>query len=134
MEIIVPKLSTKLSCMWNKIINLENSLFPKLQEVLRLGELSRKESRLIKILDFAQIEKNISAITITNTPKDREEMARAFVAKSVYNIQTTRDLVDRLHCDRTLRLICGWRYKNDISSEAKLQHPSQKTLAKMKIL
>ncbi len=120
--------------MWNKIINLENSLFPKLQEVLRLGELSRKESRLIKILDFAQIEKNISAITITNTPKDREEMARAFVAKSVYNIQTTRDLVDRLHCDRTLRLICGWRYKNDISSEAKLQHPSQKTLAKMKIL
>jgi hypothetical protein len=119
MEVILPELSSKLSCMWNKIINLENSLFPTLQEVLRLGELSRKESRLIKILDFAQIEKNISVTTITNTLKDREEMARAFVAKSVYNLQTTIDLIDRLHCDRTLRLICGWRYKSDIPSEAK---------------
>ncbi|KIM05050.1 MAG: hypothetical protein KU28_10220 [Sulfurovum sp. PC08-66] len=70
-EVILPELSSKLSCMWNKIINLENSLFPTLQEVLRLGELSHKEGRLIKILDFAQIEKNISVITITNPPKDR---------------------------------------------------------------
>ena len=119
MENIIPKLSTNLSKMWNKILNLETILFPALKEELRLEELSTKEVKLIKILDFAEIEKNITVIKITNTPKDREEIARAFIAKSVYNLQTTRDLIDRLHIDRTLRMLCGWRYKTDIPSESK---------------
>jgi hypothetical protein len=119
MRNIVPKLSSNLSKMWNKILNLETSLFPALKEELRLEELSSKESKLIKILDFAEIEKNITIVKITNTPRDREEIARAFIAKSVYNLQTTRDLIDRLHIDRTLRMLCGWRYKTDIPSEAK---------------
>jgi hypothetical protein len=119
MSNIVPKLSSNLSKMWNKTLNLETSLFPALKEELRLEELSSKESKLIKILDFAEIEKNITIVKITNTPRDREEIARAFIAKSVYNLQTTRDLIDRLHIDRTLRMLCGWRYKTDIPSEAK---------------
>ncbi len=114
---ILPKLSTNLSKMWTKILNLENCLFPEIKE--QLGTLSTKEEKLIKILDFAQIEKNITVVTITNTPKDREEIARAMIAKSVYNMQTTRDLIDRLHSDRVLRVLCGWRYKIDIPSEAK---------------
>jgi transposase len=105
--------------MWHKVLNLEKTLFPALQEELRLEELSSKEQKLIKILDFAQIENHITVIAITNPPKDREEIARAFVAKSVYNMQTTRDLIDRLHIDRTLRILCGWRYKSDIPSESK---------------
>ena len=119
METIVPKISSSLSKMWVKILNLENSLFPALKEELRLEELSDKESKLIRILDFAKIEENITVVSITNTPKDREEIARAFIAKSVYNFQTTRDLIDRLHIDRTLRILCGWRYTNDIPSESK---------------
>jgi len=117
MENIVPNLSSNLSKMWTKIRNIENSLFPELKE--QLGVLSSKESKLIKILDFAQIENNITVVKITNTPKDREEMARAFIAKSVYNMQTTRDLIDRLKIDRTLRVLCGWRYANKIPSESK---------------
>jgi transposase len=119
MESIVSKLSSNLSKMWNKILNLEKTLFPALKEELRLEELSFKEQKLIKILDFAQIENNITVVSITNTPKDRIEIARAFIAKSVYNLQTTRDLIERLYCDRTLRIICGWRYKQDIPSESK---------------
>ncbi len=114
---ILPKLSTNLSKMWTKILNLENCLFPEIKE--QLGTLSTKEEKLIKILDFAQIEKNVTVVTITNTPKDREEIARAMIAKSVYNMQTTIDLIDRLHSDRVLRVLCGWRYKIDIPSEAK---------------
>ena len=117
METIVPNLSSNLSKMWVKIVNLENSLFPELKE--QFGVLSTKEQKLIKILDFAQIENNITVVKITNTPKDREEMARAFIAKSVYNLQTTRDLIDRLKIDRTLRVLCGWRYANTIPSESK---------------
>ena len=117
MEIIVPKLTEKLSKMWTKIVNLENSLFPELKE--QLGILSSKEQKLIKILDFAEIENNITVVKITNTPKDREEIARSFIAKSVYNMQTTRDLIDRLKIDRTLRVLCRWRYANKIPSESK---------------
>ncbi len=121
---ILPKFSFKnassgLSKMLLRIVNQENSLFPLLKEELQLEELSHKEQKLIKILDFAESEKNITVVSITNTPKDREEIARAFIAKSVYNIQTTRDLIDRLKNDRTLRILCGWRYKSDIPSESK---------------
>ena len=121
---ILPNISFKntsigISKMWNKILNLESTLFPALKEEFRVEELSHKEQKLIKILDFAQIEKNVTIVSITNTPKDREECARAFIAKSVYNIQTTRDLINRLHSDKILRVLCGWRYKSDIPSESK---------------
>jgi len=111
------KIIPSLSKMWLKIINLEQSLFPKLKE--SMGALNHKEEKLIKILDFAEIENFVSTVQITNPPKDREAMARAFIAKQVYNFQTTRDLIERLKIDRALRVICGWRYHNEIPSEAK---------------
>ena len=40
MENIVLKISSSLSKIWNKILNLEKSLFPVLKEELRLEELS----------------------------------------------------------------------------------------------
>ena len=118
MENSVPESSSSLSKMLCKVLNLEHSLFPELQESLRVEEFSTKEAKLIRVLDFAEIEKFIAITSPTNTPKYREEIARAFVAKSVYNVQTTRDVIDRLHIDRTLRVICGWRYAKDIPSEA----------------
>ncbi len=125
------KIIPSLSKMWLKVINLEQSLFPRLKE--SMGSLSPKEEKLIKILDFAEIENFVSTVQITNPPKDREEMARAFVAKQVYNFQTTRELIDRLKIDRTLRLLCGWRYENKIPSEAKFSRVfkefSQKSIA-----
>ena len=91
------KIISSLSKMWLKVINLEQSLFPELQA--SLGTLSSKEEKLIKILDFAEIEKNITVVNITNIKKYREEIARAFIAKSVYNLQTTADLIDRLRVE-----------------------------------
>ena len=126
----MPKIIPTLSKMWLKVTNLENSLFPQLQE--KLGVLSSKEHKLIKILDFAEIEKNICTTSKTNPPKDREQIARAFIAKSVYNFQTTRDLIDRLHIDRTLRILCGWRYSNEIPSESKFSR-TFKELSDLKI-
>jgi transposase len=126
------KIISSLSKIWLKVINLENTLFPQLRENLRIEEFSSKESKLVKILDFAEIEKNITVVSITNTPKDREQIARAFIAKSVYNFQTTRDLIDRLHIDRTLRILCGWKYKTDIPSESKFSRVF-KELSQMQI-
>ena len=109
---IVPTLS-KMSL---KILNFEKTLFPALQE--QLGVLSSKEKKLMRILELAQIELYISEVKITNPPKYRKEIARAFIAKAVYNLQTTRDLIDRLKVDRVLRIICGWRYVRSIPSES----------------
>jgi len=113
MKNIIPSLSK----MWLKVLNLEQSLFPQLQDTF--GSLSPKEEKLMKILDFAEIEKFVCTVQITNPPKDREEMARAFVAKSVYNFQTTRALIERLEVDKTLRMLCGWRYHTQVPSESK---------------
>ena len=109
---IVPTLS-KMSL---KILNFEKTLFPALQE--ELGVLSSKEEKLMRILELAQIELYVSEVKITNPPNHRKEIARAFIAKAVYNLQTTRDLIDRLKVDRVLRIICGWRYAYNIPSES----------------
>ena len=126
MRSIVPTLS-KMSL---KILNFEKTLFPALQE--QLGVLSYREEKLMRILELAQIEHYVSEVQITNPPKDRKEIARAFVAKSVYNLQTTRDLIDRLKVDRVLRIICGWRYARNIPSEAKFSRVA-KELAYSKV-
>jgi len=68
MGTIVPKISSSLSKMWTKVLNLEKTLFPALKEELRLKELSQKEQKFINTLDFAEIEKNITVVSITNTP------------------------------------------------------------------
>ncbi len=57
MKTIVPKIASSLSKMWNKVLTLNNSLFPALKEELRLEELSHKEQKLISILDFARLKK-----------------------------------------------------------------------------
>ncbi len=50
-------------------------------------------------------------------PQDRPAIARAFVAKMIYNLPTTRALLDRLETDIALRRICGWERKNDVPDE-----------------
>ncbi|MDQ7060691.1 MAG: hypothetical protein Q9M43_05975 [Sulfurimonas sp.] len=63
------KIISTLSKMWLKVTNLEKSLFPELQETL--GALSTKEQKLIKILDFAEVEQFIYDVHTTNIAKDR---------------------------------------------------------------
>ena len=40
------------------------------------------------------------------------------IAKSIYNMQTSRNLIDRLHSDRVLLAIYNQRYKINIPTEA----------------
>ena len=61
------KIISSLSKMWLKVKNIENSLFPELQ--LILGVFSSKEEKLIKILDFAEIEQFIYYTHIRYTLK-----------------------------------------------------------------
>lgn len=114
---MLPNIPPRFSKMWIQVLNLEQTLFPEIKE--QLGSFSEKEERLIRVLDFARIEEYSCDIQITNPPRDRKEIARAFIAKQVYNLHTTRDLIERLKVDRRLRILCGWRHARDIPHESK---------------
>ena len=50
--------------------------------------------------------------------QDRAALARAFIAKAVFQIDTTRALRERLTNDPALRRLCGWESIRAIPSEA----------------
>jgi transposase len=104
-----------LSQYWLKI---QSSLFPWLEE--ELGDLTEKEQKLVTTLELIRIERftAVSRSLYGRPPKERAAIARAFVAKAVYNMPTTRALLDRLASDKKLRRICGWERKGGIPSEA----------------
>jgi len=104
-----------LSQYW---LRIQKSLFPWLEE--QLGELTEKEEKLVTMLELIRIERftAFSRSLYGRPPKERAATARAFVAKAVYNMPTTRALLDRLASDKKLRRICGWEQKGGIPSEA----------------
>jgi transposase len=96
---------------------IQTSLFPWLSE--ELGPLTEKQQELVSILELIRIEEFICSSRgfPGRPPQDRTAIARAFVAKMVYNLSTTRALLDRLETDISLRRICGWERKNDVPDE-----------------
>jgi hypothetical protein len=104
-----------LSQAW---LTIQGSLFPWLAE--ELGDLTKKQQELVTTLEILRIEEFIysSRGFPGRPPKDRSAIARAFVAKMIYNMPTTRGLLDRLATDKSLRRICGWERLNDIPDES----------------
>ena len=102
-----------LSTIWNRF---QASLFPWLQE--ELGELTAKQQQLVEVLEIAQVETHLPYVgQVPGRPlQDRCAIARAFVAKAVYNLPTTEMLLDQLNSGITVRRICGWEKKQDIPS------------------
>src|SRR5438874_10618930 len=113
-DITMPLAGT-LSQFW---LTVQGGLFPWLAE--ELGELSEKQKQLVGILELLQIESLIkSNYGYAGRPQeDRRAIARAFVLKAVYNLETTRQLLERLTSDATLRRLCGWERARALPSEA----------------
>ena len=109
------KLKEKLSSYW---LTIQNNLFPWLKE--ELDDLTAKQMLLITVLETIRIEEHIPNYSgLVGRPlRYRVAIARAFIAKAIYDIPTTIMLIDRLKCDISLRRICGWEKKNDIPSES----------------
>ena len=97
---------------------IQTSLFPYLEE--EIGPLTEKQKELVKVLELVRIEEYVkNPWWSRGRPlKDRKVLARAYIAKMVYNFPTTKDLIDRLETDRALRQICGWEKKGEIPSES----------------
>jgi hypothetical protein len=105
----------RLSQSWQTI---QGTLFPWLKE--ELGELTEKQQSLVTTLEIIRLENYLYQYSgLVGRPlADRVAIASAFVAKAVYNMGTTRLLLDRLDSDISLRRICGWERKQDIPSES----------------
>jgi len=106
---------SRLSNIWN---HFQTTLFPWLQE--ELGELTDKQKQLVEVLDLVQIEAHLPYVGRVpgRPPESRSAIARAFIAKAVYNMPTTEVLRDQLESNIKLRRLCGWEKKNDVPSSA----------------
>jgi transposase len=106
---------SRLSSIWN---HFQTTLFPWLQE--ELGELTDKQKQLVEVLELVQIEAHLPYVGRVpgRPPESRSAIARAFVAKAVYNLPTTEVLRDQLVSNIKLRRLCGWEKKNDVPSSS----------------
>jgi hypothetical protein len=106
----------KIAAIWSRV---QRSLFPFLQECL--PALAAKHRELVLVLETVRIEDFVRPCwmhRLGRTPKDRKALARAFVAKALYNEPTTVSFLDRLRADESLRRICGWERRCEIPSES----------------
>lgn len=86
---------------------LQNHLFPPLQE--ELGPMSNLHQKLVATLAILGMDGFVSVQHGRGRPAhSRVAIARAFVAKAVFNFPHTRALLDRLQIDSVMRRMCGW--------------------------
>lgn len=104
-------LREQLSNRWDHV---QGFLFPMLRA--EVGPLSGSHERLVIVLDVARIEAFVPLLDgwPGRPPKDRQALARAFVAKAVCNIPTTEALIERLAVDQTLRRLCGYEFASRV--------------------
>jgi len=97
---------------------LQGALFPALEE--ELGPMTEKQRQLIAVLNMVSIEGLIAGPSggVGRPAKHRRSIARAFVAKAVYNMSDTRQLLERLRTDVSLRRVCGWESPRSIPHES----------------
>jgi Transposase DDE domain/Transposase domain (DUF772) len=106
---------TLVSATWSHI---QGNLFPWL--LAELGPLTDTHKRLVTVLEMVRVEAFIAMHDgAPGRPlEDRHALARAFIAKAVLNLATTRMLIERLAVDTTLRRLCGWERIGGLPSEA----------------
>lgn len=109
-----PGSMSKISQAWSHI---QTSLFRFLET--EVSPLSATEKRFAAILDLIELDRFIPLTWLTRgrPSKDRTALARAFVAKSIFQLATTRQLIAHLHSNSNLRRLCGWERPDQVPSE-----------------
>lgn len=97
---------------------IQDLLFPFLEG--EYGALTDKQQQLVSILEVIRIEEFLDQfVAKRGRPlRDRTNIARAFVLKSVYNCATTRQLIEILRGDPILRRICLWKEGDKLPHES----------------
>ena len=97
---------------------LQRELFPLLESAV--GPLDRHSKLLAAVVSLEPLARFVSArrAPTGRPPSDRLALATAFFAKAVYNLPTTRHLIQRLQTDEPLRRLCGWESAAQVPTEA----------------
>lgn len=100
---------------------LQGSLFPSFERCYET-KLTEQEELLIKILEIAGVEKHVFKKAdnqwLGRKLKDREAIARAFVAKKVYKHKHTSLLIDELKRSPNLKRVCGFEETRSLPCES----------------
>ena len=79
-----------MSTLFRIFNSIQNTLFPWLEEAL--DPLSEKEQKFVQVVSLMDLETHMKAYRwqgIGRKRKNRMKMAKAFVAKAIYNFETT---------------------------------------------
>ena len=98
---------------------LQSELFPLLESSTG-GPLSKPGKLLAAVISLQPLARFVS-IRRAHTgrrPCDRRSLATAFFAKSIYQLSSTRQLIERLQSDTSLRRLCGWDRAAQVPTEA----------------
>ncbi|OGV37760.1 MAG: hypothetical protein A2020_11465 [Lentisphaerae bacterium GWF2_45_14] len=118
-----------------RYFNMQCSLFPMVEE--EFGELTSKMKRFLRIVELVQPGRFINAALrwcgLGRPMANRESLLRAFFLKAVYDLLTTKVLIENLETNPNLRRLCGWEYRSHVPSEATFSR-AFKEFAKQKLL
>jgi hypothetical protein len=98
---------------------LQQKLFPALEN--QLGPLSQKETEFVRIVEFCELHTLMAPYQWKGNgrkPLPRLALAKAFVAKMVWNLPSTEELIAFLQASPSMRRLCGWEAQNDIPDRA----------------
>ena len=108
-----------MSTLFNVFHSIQKSLFPWLEETF--DPLTKKEQRFVQVVSLMNLPAHMSQYRWRGKGRmreDRTNIAKAFIAKAVYNFETTEILIEYLHGCKNLRRLCGWEYSWDVPSKA----------------
>ncbi|MDD7984864.1 transposase [Lentisphaera marina] len=103
--------------LWDTI---EKYLFPGLEELLG-GELTNKEKEFVRICTITELDQfshEFEWCGFGRPPKDHFNIVKAYIAKSVYNFDTTRSFIDFLKSSTKIRRLCGWEFAKQLPHES----------------
>ena len=96
----------------------QQELFPRLES--ELGPMGERYELFVAVLELVRVEALLPYFRgqVGRPEEDRAALARAFIAKAVFDVPTTRGLIERLEVDGRLCQLCGWSGAGRLPSEA----------------
>lgn len=85
------------------------------------GALPPRFERLVVAIELVSLEEHVMPMPRGGPGRprsDRQALARAFIAKALFNLPDTRSLIDYLKESPTARRFCGWSRRGEIPSES----------------
>ena len=97
---------------------VRQELFPRLES--ELGPMGERYELFVAVLELVRVEALLPYFRgqVGRPEEDRAALARAFIAKAVFDVPTTRGLIERLEVDGRLWRLCGWSGAGRLPSEA----------------